>query len=321
MLVPLLALPVRDPLWNLLVQRFLLTFAGLGAVVLLARHVLAGRDWPLAGALAAAGLLLAAPAPWLFEYLGDQPYGLSVALALAGLAVAEPGADGRRGPVRLAWGLVLVVAAHWVNAATGVFLLVLAAARAGADLLDGDDRGAVVRRLAVDGALLVAGLALGQAFLRAYPALTGRPLLLATGMLPAREWPHAWSAFLANGWRAARPWAAALAGAAALGTAILATAPLRARLPAALARAAALVLAALAYALFAGALRWVEENAFHWRYLAPSALLVHLAAASLLAEPLARLPRAARAAGAGALLLVPVAALAAYGPPSPARAR
>jgi hypothetical protein len=152
MLVPLLALPVRDPFWNLLVQRGLLVLAGLGAVVLLARHVLAGRDWPLAGALAAGGLLLAAPAPWLFEYLGDQPYGLSVALALGGLAVAEPGSDGRRGPVRLAWGLVLVVAAHWVNAATGVFLLFLAAARAGADLLEGEDRGAILRRLAVDGA-------------------------------------------------------------------------------------------------------------------------------------------------------------------------
>ncbi len=98
MLVPLLALPVRDPLWNLFLQRGLLVLAGLAAVLLLARHVLAGRDWPLAGALAAGGLLLAAPAPWLCEDLGDQPYGVSIALALAGLAVAEPGKDGRRGP-------------------------------------------------------------------------------------------------------------------------------------------------------------------------------------------------------------------------------
>ncbi len=51
MLVPLLAVPVRDPLWNLLLQRGLLVLAGLAAVLLLARHVLAGRDWPLAGAL------------------------------------------------------------------------------------------------------------------------------------------------------------------------------------------------------------------------------------------------------------------------------
>ncbi|HET8541910.1 MAG TPA: hypothetical protein VFL83_18680 [Anaeromyxobacter sp.] len=321
MLVPLLALPVRDPFWNLLLQRGLLVLAGLAAVLLLARHVLAGRDWPLAGLAAAGGLLLAAPAPWLFEFLGDQPYGLSVALALAGLAVAEPGPDRRRRPMRLAWGLVLVVAAHWVNAATGVFLLLLAAGRAAADLLEGEDAAAVVPRLGVDGALLAAGLAAGQAFLFAYPALSGQPLRLATGMLPASAWPHAWGAFLGNAWAASAPWGAALAGAAALGAALLATRPLRAHLPAALVRAAALAAAALAYALFAGSLRWVEENAFHWRYLAPSAVLVHLAATSLLAEPLARLPRLARGSGAGALALVPLAALAAYGPPSPARAR
>ncbi len=321
MLVPLLALPVRDPFWNLLLQRGLLVLAGLAAILLLARHVLAGRDWPLAGGVAAGGLLLAAPAPWLFEYLGDQPYGLSLALALAGLAVAEPGPGGRRGPVRLGWGLVLVVAAHWVNAATGVFLAVLAAARAGADLLEGEDRRAVRARLLVDGALLAGGLAAGQAFLALYPAITGQPLRLAMGTLPASAWPRAWAAFLGNAWAESGAWRGALAAAAALGTGLLATSPLRARLPAALLRAVALCAAALAYALFAGSLRWVEENAFHWRYLAPSAVLVHLAAASLLAEPLSRLPRLARGAGAGALLLVPLAALAAYGPPSPARAR
>src|SRR5512133_2200656 len=122
MLVPLLALPIRDPLWNLLVQRFLLALAGLGAVVLLARHVLAGRDWPLAGALAVAGLLAAAPATWLFEYCFDQPYGLSLALAAAGLAAAEPGDDGRRSWPRVAAGATLLVLAHWWNATAGLLL-------------------------------------------------------------------------------------------------------------------------------------------------------------------------------------------------------
>ncbi len=136
MLVPLLALPLRDPLWNLLAQRFLLALAGLGAVVVVARHVLAGRDWPLAGALGVAGLLALAPARWLFEYLFDQPYGLALALAAAGLAVAEPTPDGRRGAPRIAWGALLVVAAHWVSAATGVLLGALAVARAAADLLE-----------------------------------------------------------------------------------------------------------------------------------------------------------------------------------------
>ena len=104
MLVPLLALPVRDPLGNLLAAaRSCSGSAGLAAVVLLARHVLAGRDWPLAGALAAAGLLAAAPAPWLFEYLFDQPYGLSLALAAGWPRRRRAGGDARRSRQRRSW--------------------------------------------------------------------------------------------------------------------------------------------------------------------------------------------------------------------------
>jgi hypothetical protein len=321
MLVPLLALPVKHPLWNLVLQRGALVLAGLGAVVLLARHVLAGRDWPLAGALAAGALLAAAPAPWLFEYLGDQPYGLSLALALGGLAVAEPDAAGRRPWPRLVAGLALVVLAHWVNAATGVLLLALAVARAAADRLEGEAPGAVRARLAVDGALLAAGLAAGQAFLRLWPVLTSYPLRLDVAPLPLSHLPAAWAALLANAWRDAGEWPTVLLGVAATGLGLLALPALRPRLPGALVRAGALLGAALAYALFAGSLRWVEENAFHWRYLAPSALLVHLAAASLVAEPLARLPRLARPAAVAALALLPAAALAAYGAPSLGRVR
>ena len=212
MLVPLLAWPVRDPLWNLLVQRFLLGTAGLGAVVLLARHVLAGRDWPLAGALAAAGLLAAAPAPWLFEYLFDQPYGLSLALAAAGLAVAEPGADGRRPWPRLLWGAVLVLAAHWVNAATGILLGALAVARAAVDRIEGEDARSVAVRLAWDAGLLALGLAAGQLFLRLYPVLSGSPLRLDVAPLPLSALPAAWTTFFANAWREAGAWPAGAVG-------------------------------------------------------------------------------------------------------------
>ncbi len=322
MLVPLLALPFRDPLRNLLVQRLLLGAAGLGAVVLLARHVLAGRDWPLAGALAAAGLLAAAPAPWLFEYLFDQPYGLALALAAAGLALADPAPQiGGARWARVASGGLLVVAAHWVNAATGILLLALAVARAAVDRLEGEDRSTVRTRLVRDAVLLGVGLAAGQAFLRLYPVLAHEPLRLDVALLPRSALPGAWATFLANAWRDAGAWRGAVVAAALGGTALLALAPLRPHLPGALLRAAALLAAALAYALFAGSLRWVEENAFHWRYLAPSAVLVHLAAASLLAEPLARLRRTARPAGLFALALVPAAALAVAGPPSLARVR
>ncbi|WP_242345938.1 hypothetical protein [Anaeromyxobacter terrae] len=332
MLVPLLALPVRDPLANLLLQRALTAFAGLAALLLLARHALAGRDWPLAGLLAAGALLLLAPAPWLFEYLASQPYGLSTALALGGLAVAErapPGSEGASPAAswtRLPWlrpaaALLLVVAAHWVNAVAGIVLLGLAVARAGAELLEGAPRAGVRERLVREVGLLGAGLAAGQVFLRLYPLLTGHRLRLAMGTLPVERWPGAWTSFFGLAWHDERRWGLALVAIAAAGVALLLTRPLRPQLAGALVRAGALLAAALGYALFAGALEWVEANAFHWRYLAPSALLVHLAAVSLLAEPLARLQRLAPAAGRAALAFVPAAALAVYGAPSLAHVR
>ncbi len=347
MLVPLLAGPIRDPFWNLLLQRFLLVFAGIAALPLLARHVLADRDWPLAGGLASM-LLFAAPEAWRFEYLGDQPYGLSLALCLAGLAVAEPlhqevaartGAPSARPPslaaallgalradlehpVRLAAGLALVLLAHWVNAATGVLLVALALARGAVDSLEGDSRDEIRARLLVDVGLLAIGLAASQAALRLWPRLTATaPLLDVTPLAPG-DWPRAWGAFLANAWREAGRWRVILGACAAAGVSLLAAVPrLRPALPGAVLRAAALCVAALAYALFAGSLRWVEENAFHWRYLAPSAALVHLAAVSLLAEALVRLRPVAWPAAVIAVALVPAAALAASGSPSLARVR
>jgi hypothetical protein len=329
MLVPLLAVPVRDPLANLLLQRGLLVLAGLAALPLLARHALAGRDWRLAGALAAALLLLAAPARWQFEYLGNQPYGVSLALALAGLALAAPGGTahpgrgvlGRR-PGRLAAGLALVLLAHWVNAAAGLLLLPLAVARAAVDRLEGEAAPGVRDRLIVDCGLLVAGVLAGQAAIRLWPIVTGATLRLATGFLPAREWPGAWASFLGTAWSASGAWPAALGAAATAGVgAMLAVPALRPLLRGALLRAAALCAAGLAYALLTGALEWVRDNHFHWRYLAPAAILVHLAAASLLAEPLSRLARVARPALVLALVLVPVAALDAWGRPSLAGVR
>jgi hypothetical protein len=321
MLVPLLSLPVRDPLWNLLVQRFLLVLAGLSTVVLLARHVLAGREWRVAGALAAALLLLSWPSSWAFEYLGDQPYGLSLALALGGLAFAEPGPGGRRSAGRLGAGLLVVVAAHWVNAAAGLLLLPLAAARAAVDLAEGEPRRTVAERLAVDAGLLVAGLAAGQGMLRLYPILTGRPLRLALGVLPAAEWPRAWGTMFGRAWRESGALPAATGLVAAAGLAALALPALRGRARGVLLRALALVAAGVAYALFTGTLAWVRDNAWHWRYLAPAAVLVQLAAVSLVAEPLAAAARVARAAVVTGVVLVPIAAFAAAGAPSLARVR
>jgi hypothetical protein len=320
MLLPLLALPVRDPLWNLLLQHGLMALVGLAAVVLLARHVLGGRDWPLAGALAAGSLLLAAPPAWRFEWLVDQPYGLSLSLALSGLALAEP-VEGRRRPARLAAAVLLVLLAHWVNAAAGAVLLPLALAREVADRLEGEPRRALSARLLVDGALLLLGLAVGHLLLRLEPVLDGHPLRLALTLLPPGEWPEAWAAVAARAWREAGAWPAWILGMAGAGLALLARPAHRAELPGALRRAGALLGAALAWFALAGALAWVKENAWHWRYLAPAAVMLHLAAASLLAEPLSRSRRATGPLLAAAVALVPVAALLVSGPPSLARVR
>src|SRR5262245_37113347 len=74
MLLPLLALPFRNPLTNLLVQMGLSTFAALAAMCLLARYTLPHGLWQLAALLSAASFLALAP-PWLrFETLsGHQP--------------------------------------------------------------------------------------------------------------------------------------------------------------------------------------------------------------------------------------------------------
>jgi hypothetical protein len=209
-----------------------------------------------------------------------------------------------------------------VNAAVGILLFPLAVARAAVDLLEGEPSREVRDRLLVDAGLLGAGLVLGYLLLRLWPILTGNPLRLALGLVPPREWTAAWEAFFGNAWAEGARWGFFLAASAVAGIGWMVAIPgLNPALRGALLRAAVLVAAALAYALFAGALRWVRDNAFHWRYLAPSAVLVHLAAISLIAEPLSRLRKTFAPAFAVALALVPAAALAAAGPPSLGRVR
>jgi hypothetical protein len=132
-------------------------------------------------------------------------------------------------------------------------------------------------------------------------------------------WSRAWAALLANAWHEAGAWPWALAATALAGLGLLALPAHRPLLPRALLRAGALCLAALAYALATGTLRWVADNGHHWRYLAPAAVLVHLAVVSLLAEPLARRAGGWAVAAAGAL--VPAVALVVSGPPSLAGVR
>ncbi|HZN92183.1 MAG TPA: hypothetical protein VFB81_05740, partial [Myxococcales bacterium] len=95
-LLPLIAMPVRDPLANLLVQRGAFFFLGLCSFLALARWVCGPERWQLLGLLGAAQFLALAPVVLDLDYLGAQPYSLSMALGIPALLVLEA-------PWRRAW--------------------------------------------------------------------------------------------------------------------------------------------------------------------------------------------------------------------------
>src|SRR4029077_11756254 len=88
MLVPLLTLPLRQPLWNLVAQEAIHVFAGLAAMFLLPRYVLRDGSYVLAGTVSAASCLALAPG-WLFGFTAYTNYGIWLALGLGGLVLAE----------------------------------------------------------------------------------------------------------------------------------------------------------------------------------------------------------------------------------------
>src|SRR5436309_3278145 len=96
MLVPLLVMPVHDPLANLVVQGWLMATAALLAPFLVARLLVDNpRDWFVAGALTNI-LLLLLPSPDVrFDWLVVQPYALSTVLGTAALILSEK--SGRTG--------------------------------------------------------------------------------------------------------------------------------------------------------------------------------------------------------------------------------
>jgi hypothetical protein len=121
MLVPLLAIPVKSPLANLLVQSAINLFCGLSAFFLCARYVVRGA-WLLTGALSASLFLLFSSVDARFLYLGlSQPYGVGIFLGLAGLLVLENPKYPRA--LRIAFSFIFLLAASWVDAAV-IFVLV-----------------------------------------------------------------------------------------------------------------------------------------------------------------------------------------------------
>ena len=109
MLVPLLAIPFRHPLANLLVQDGLYIFSGLTAFLLLARYMLPNQAYALVGIGSASVFVALAPPGWCFNLFINTFYGVWLALGLAALVLLEVPSSGRVTWIKLAGTLTLLV--------------------------------------------------------------------------------------------------------------------------------------------------------------------------------------------------------------------
>ncbi|WP_435018084.1 hypothetical protein TA3x_000029 [Tundrisphaera sp. TA3] len=350
MLVPLLALPIRDPMANLLAQGCMTVAGGLAAFFLLARFVARDASYPMAAALAASAFVLLAPELFRFEYLIDQPYGVGLSLALLGLILAEPG----RGTLPRAGGLALMLLAHWVNCATAVYLAPLVAARGALGLLaDPGPTLALARRIRArwergrlgeldvghaigagvrwmrgsETAVALVLLAVGYAAGAAMMGLVTVTSPTNAEALPPRRWPEAWWRLAGQMAIAQRPgtWPLAFGGAGMFGLAAWAgSAEVRRRSPGVIRGAAALLISAVASWLLIGTRSWVAGNGYDYRYTMVATIQIQAACWLVAAAPLRAWPGDARlrrwAVFAAPALLV-LASAARDGRPSPARVR
>jgi hypothetical protein len=332
MLVPLLALPFRHPLANLLVQDGLTVFAGLAALFLLARYIVRAPTWPLVGTLGAAAFLALPPAKYRFDYLVTHPYGVSLALGLAALLLAEaPGAGALR-RWRYLLALILSVLGHWVNPTISLVLGPLAlirpwlrpagGRRAGGPGPEDSRAGDSTRAAPADAAaptvreagLAQAGRLAGRLWAAVLASEAAVALLVlgiglaaavvvmkraphpttSLGGLPPARWPGMWAELARNTWTALAPhhWPSFLGLLILVGLLPLRTGAGRRQASGAVRTAAALGAVALAYGLFTGTREWMQIAGTRPRYVMYCALLLQTAALCLAAAPFRTLWRA-----------------------------
>ena len=315
MLLPLLAMPLRNPLTNLLVQMGLSTFAALMSMCLLARYTLPRGLWQPAALFSAAAFLALAPTWIRFEILAvHQPYGLSFALALGGLSLLEH-PHGWQSRWRVATALALLSLAYWVN----ISMLVLCPALV---LLRWYIQALAVAKPAAPTGLPQASLArrLSKKYVGLVPSDVGRVLVLLTiatiaglalkrfgasggtrlRFTPPHEWPMAWFRLTEATWHmfTSREWLVFQLVTPLVAAALLIGLPrLREAARPAWHAGLGLVLVALFYAAVIASATHVRLNGYAYRYLIPSLLLFQSASAAIAVSPLgAVLPRQDRIA-------------------------
>jgi hypothetical protein len=327
MLLPLLAMPIRHPLANLLFQRTLFLASAMASFGLIARYALGARAWPLVGLLGATVFVGLMQQDLSFGYLGDEPYAVALTLGLWALLLVDTRSPGAG---RIAAAAVLLVLGHWVNLALLLLLLPLVGARALASLAQvareqpepgGWRRHPVARMHALQAGLVLLGGLVGWVVAR-----TG-PNARATRLNPVSpaDWPAGWAALVRNTWSLleSHGWPCALAAAAAAGLALLAWPRWRTAARAGVERSAALVLVFAFYFAAVGSLSWTKINDYDPRYLEPGFIAVQAGLLGLLLVPLVALlsERAHRTAVALTALALAATGALRYGTPSLAGVR
>jgi hypothetical protein len=348
MLVPLLAIPFKNPMMNLLVQGWLVLFAAFASLFLLPRWVLRTPAWPVVGAAAAEVFVLLSSRERLFvNTMGQAHYAVGLALGLGALMLTERPCSLRSIWRRLPGAVALALLAHWVNSATIFFLapLVLlrgvfcrravgdspvsrfpcrpedAAPRQGAAALFSRVRGILDFETVVAlGTLAVGAIGCGAA--RALTPCWEDPV--SNGLASWRQWPSGCVQLAFTTWRDAFSpyWIGylALSGAACL---VIAIPTLRRQAGTPLMAALSLLAGGLGYGLLMGSLQWVAHNQFCYKYMIPVIFFIDVALAAVIVGPVLACvgPRRGKALTlAAAPALVLVLALV-HGVPSRARAR
>jgi hypothetical protein len=309
MLIPLLALPVREPFAHLLVQGFLVIGLSAWGLLLLVRSLLPDTAaWVPPAALLLVLLLLLAPVDQRFNILWVQPYTLSFGLGLSAMALSK-----RPGLWRRLAATVLYLAAAWVNVAVALVVGPLVLWRA---LFIDSGRSGVARwrHVLLNGVLLIIATFFSARLSKAVALPHTR-----VDLLPRAAWRMGATQLLSNAAEDPhlRIWVLAALLLAAGGLLSLASVNVREKARPTLLAAAGLALTALVPFAAAATSRWVADNGFGLRYLTPPLLLLQAACCLLATLPLLAVPVDWRArtawAGAGC---VAVALLLRVGPPS-----
>jgi hypothetical protein len=300
MLVPLLAIPFRNPLANLLVQEGLYVLGGLAAVFLLMRYVLRDVIFPLVAAVSAALFLCLAPAEYRFMFFSGTFYGLWLALGLGGLLLAETPVAGRLSLPRCCGAFGLLVLAHWVFTAAGlvlgplvVFRSLFCPAMAGQCVDCGVPARSRLRqsiyeawrRIRTEGGteLVLLALAFGVGLI--LMTLCPDHQLDVRGV-SAAQWPDAWQRFAVTTWNALAPhhWPFGLVLTAGAGMACWWLPQVRRHAMAGVRAAGALAAAGVIFGLYMGTTLWVQSDC-DARYWMPAVFLLQAALVVLAVAP------------------------------------